>query len=129
MFCNSGCIYSDCDNVRYTVYRWWFSSLDYSFNVLISWSRNLGCTAGFCRICFYRVLIRIFDFIIIIILYIPDFTTCVLLLWSPAVIILYTACLLPDITLVLLHLTSWLAYSWLYTDSLVTIQLLLPNDS
>ena len=41
-----------------------------------------------------------FQFTTIIILYNPIFTTCVLLHWSPAIIILYRACLLPDITLV-----------------------------
>jgi len=49
-FCNSGCINSDYDNLRYMVYRWDFSCLDYSFDVLIAWSRwsrNLSCTAGF----------------------------------------------------------------------------------
>jgi len=43
-------------------------------------------------------LIQIFSFFIII-LYIFDFTTCVLLYWSPIVTILYTACLLLNIAL------------------------------
>jgi len=33
----------------------------------------------------------------------------------------YTQSLFLDITLVLLHLTSWHAHSWFYTDSLVTV--------
>ena len=51
-------------------------------------------------------------FYYIIILYIPGSTTYLLLYWSPAIIILYTDCLMPYITLELLYLTSWLVYSW-----------------
>ena len=65
------------DDVGYTVYRLGFSCLDYSFDVLISWSRNLGLYRWFCRICFHRVLLQISSFIIIIILYI--FTSCLII--------------------------------------------------
>jgi len=41
VFYNSGCMDLAYDDVRYMVYRWGFSYLDYSFNVLISWSRKL----------------------------------------------------------------------------------------
>jgi len=68
VFCNSGCKDLAYDDVRYTVYRWGFSYLDYSFSVLISWSRKLGLYCWFCHICFHRVLLRISDIIIIILL-------------------------------------------------------------
>jgi len=103
--------------MRYTVYRWEFSYLDYSFDVLISWSRNLGCTAGFAIFALIGFFIHIFNFTsTIIIFYIPDFTTCALLHWSPAITILYIACLLPNITLVLLCLVFLLAYSLIYME-------------
>ena len=44
---NSGRMDLVYDDMRYMVYRWGFSCLDYSFNVLISWSHKLGCTTGF----------------------------------------------------------------------------------
>jgi len=111
VLCNSGCIYSDYDDIKYTVYRWGFPCLDYSFDVLISWSCNLDCTAGFTIFAFIWFLFRFFILLLfLLLLYIPSFTTCVLH-WFSAVIILYTSSLLPDITLVLLYSNSWLAYS------------------
>jgi len=47
VFCNSGHMDLVYDDMGYMVYRWGFSYLDYSFDVLISWSRKLGCTASF----------------------------------------------------------------------------------
>jgi len=49
-----GCIHSNYDSMRYTVYKWGFSCLDYSFDELISWNRNMGCTAGFTVFAFIR---------------------------------------------------------------------------
>jgi len=66
------------DDVRYTVYRWGFSYLDYSFDVLISWSRKLGLYCWCCYICFHQVLHQNFD------------------LWS----LLYYSCLHPTLPLV-----------------------------
>ena len=111
LFCNSGCIHSYYDNMRYTIYRWGFPYLDYSFDVLISWSCNQGCTAGFVVFAFIRFLFR-FSVFLLLLYYIYGFTTCVLLHWSPAITTLYTTCFMPDITLELLYLTSWLIYSW-----------------
>jgi len=58
------------DDMRYTVYWWGFSYLDYSFDVSILWSRTLGLYRWFCRARFHRVLIQIFSFMIITILYV-----------------------------------------------------------
>ena len=91
------------------VYRWGFPYLDYSFNVLILWSCNLGCTAGFVVFAFIRFLFR-FSVLLLLLYYIYGFTTCVLLHWSPAITTLYTTYFMPDITLELLYLTSWLVY-------------------
>ena len=71
----------------------------------------------FFRICFHRVLIWIFDFIIIFIIkfYIPCLTTSVLLHRSSAVTILYTPCLLLNIALYYCNLTSdLLTLSFIY---------------
>ena len=68
MLCNSGCIYSDYEDVRYMVYRWGFPCLDYSFDVLISWSYKRSLYRWFWRIRFHRILLQISDFIIIIII-------------------------------------------------------------
>ena len=59
----------------YVVYRWGFSCLDYSFNILISWSRKLGLYPLFYRVCFHRVLLHISGFMIIIIVFYM-FTSC-----------------------------------------------------
>ena len=37
MFCNSGCMDLVYDGMRYTVYRWEFPYLNYSFDISISW--------------------------------------------------------------------------------------------
>jgi len=50
------------------VYRWGFPCLDYSFDVLISWSRKLSLYRWFCRIYSHRVLLQIYGYIIIIII-------------------------------------------------------------
>jgi len=68
VFYNSGCMDLAYDDVRNTVYRWGFSCLDYSFDVLISWSRKLRLYRWFCHLCFHRVLLQIFSFVIIIII-------------------------------------------------------------
>ena len=116
MFHNSNCIDLVYDDVKYMVYRWGFSYLDYSFDVLISWNHKLGLYLWFCRICFHLVLRRISDFkIIIIILYMftSCFPTCVLFYQSPVLIMLYHACSLLDIAYYLsvcscmLVLTTW----------------------
>ena len=36
---NLRCVYSGYDDMRYMLYLWWFSCLDYPFEVLISWTR------------------------------------------------------------------------------------------
>jgi len=46
VFYNSSHMHLDYNDVRYIVYTWGFSCLDYSFNILISWSHKLGWTAG-----------------------------------------------------------------------------------
>jgi len=66
VFCNSGRMDLDYDNKRYMVYRWGFSCLDYSFDVLISWNRKLGCTAGFVVIAFIGFY---FGFLFLFLLY------------------------------------------------------------
>ena len=68
MLCNSGCIYSYHDNMKYTIYRWGFRCLDYSFDVLISWSRNLSCTASFAVFSFIEFLFR-FSVLLLLLLY------------------------------------------------------------
>ena len=78
MFCNSGRINLVYDDMRYMVYGWGFPCLNYSFDVLISWSHKLGLYRWCCRICFYRVLYQIFG------------------LWS----LLYYSCLDPALPLV-----------------------------
>ena len=96
MFCNSGCINLVYDNVRYTVYIWGFPCLDYSSDVLISWSHKLGLYHWCCHICFHA---SDFWFVIIIILYLLTscFTTCVLFHQSPTLILLYHEYSLLDI--------------------------------
>ena len=42
LFCNLGRIHSDYGDMRHNVYIWRFSCLDYSFDVLVSWSRKLS---------------------------------------------------------------------------------------
>jgi len=85
----------------------------YSFDVIISWSNNLSCTAGFDVFAFIEFYSDFwFYYYYYYITYILVFTTCVLLHWSPIISILYTACLMPDFTLEPLYLTSWLVYSW-----------------
>jgi len=104
MFCNLGRIDLVYDNMRYMVYRWGFSCLDYFFDVLIFWSHKMDLYRWFCRICFHRVLFQIFDFVIIIIIII--IIICIhpaLLLvfyphWSPVLIILCYTYSLLDIT-------------------------------
>ena len=91
------------DDVRYTAYRWGFPYLDYSFDVLILWSRKLGLYRWFFHICFHQVLLQICSFVIIIIIIIlymftSCHTTCVLFHQSPALIIVHHACSLLDIT-------------------------------
>ena len=102
MFCNSSRIDLVYDEVRYMVYRWGFPFLDYFFDVLISWSCKLGLYRWFCRIRFHRVLLRIFGFMIMIIIillymFISCLITCVLFHQSPILIMLYHICSLLDI--------------------------------
>ena len=99
MYCNSGRIDLVYDDVRYIVYP----CLDYSFCVLISWSRKSGFYCWYCRVCFHQVLFQISGFMIIIIIiilymYSSWLTTCVLFHQSLVLIILYHACSLFDIT-------------------------------
>jgi len=54
---NSGYINSGYGDVRYRVYIWEFSCLDYSFDVLISYISNLGLYNGFFHIYFTWCLI------------------------------------------------------------------------
>ena len=83
-----------------------------SFGMLVNISRHLSRMSNnnkrcqliihcmFCCICFHRVLLWIFGFIIIIIilyLFISYLITCVLFYQSPALIILYHACSLLDV--------------------------------
>jgi len=83
------------------VYRWEFPCLDYSFNVFISWRHKLGCTAGFAIFSFIWFYFR-FLILLLLLLYMYTFwfTTFILSHWSPALIILYHACCLLDITTV-----------------------------
>jgi len=99
MFCNSDWIDLVYDDVRYMVHRCWFPCLDYSFNVLISWSHKLSLYLLFCHICFHQILLQIFGFIIVIILYLftSSLIICVLFHQSPALIILYHAYSLLDV--------------------------------
>ena len=53
---NLGCINSGDSDMRYKVYIWGFSCLDYSLDVLVSWSRKPDYTIDFTRIWFYRIL-------------------------------------------------------------------------
>ena len=97
IFCNSGRMDLVYDDVRYMVYRWGFPYLIYSFNVLISWNRKLGLYR-WC-IYFHRVILQIFGFIIIILyLFTSCLITCVLFYQFSALIILYHAYYLFDIT-------------------------------
>jgi len=101
VFCNLGRIDLAYNDVRYTVYRWGFSSFDCSFDVLISWSRKLGLHRWFYHICFHWILLQISGFVIIIIvLYTITswLTTCVLFHQSSTIIILYRTYSLFDIT-------------------------------
>jgi len=41
-FYNSGCVHSNYDNIGRKVYRWGFPCLDYSFDILVSWSCQLS---------------------------------------------------------------------------------------
>ena len=110
MLCNSGCIYSDYDDVRYVVYKWGFPYLDYSFDVLISWSCNLGCTAGFvvfAFIGFYSYFRFYYYCYYNLYSWLDHLCTIQISCYS----LLYTACLMPDITFELLSLISWLVYS------------------
>jgi len=50
---NSGCINSDDGDMRYMLYIWGFSYLDYSFDVSISWIQNLCRTTSFVCTCIY----------------------------------------------------------------------------
>ena len=46
---NLGYIHSVNGNIRYKVYLWGFSCLDYPFDILISWIRQLSLYNWFCR--------------------------------------------------------------------------------
>ena len=117
--CNSGCIHSDYDDMRYTVYRWGFSCLDYSFYILILLSHNLGCTSGFAMFAFIGFNSN-FQFYYYYIIYSWFYHLSTTLLVSCCYHIVYNLSLTWHYTL-LLYLISWLTYSWSYTDFLVTV--------
>jgi len=102
MFCNLGRMDLVYDDVRYMIYRWGFPYLDYSFDVLISWNRKLGCTAGFILFAFIGFYFRFLSLLLLLLLY----YTCIhhgspLVCyphWSPTLILLYHVCSLLDIT-------------------------------
>jgi len=48
LFCNSGCIHLDYGNMVHKVYRWGFSCLNYSFDILTLWNRKLILYNWFC---------------------------------------------------------------------------------
>ena len=48
------------------VYRWGFACLDYSFDILISWSRKPDCTVGFAMFSFIGFYFR---FLVLLLLY------------------------------------------------------------
>jgi len=62
---NSGYMNSGYGNVRYTVYIWGFSCLDYSFNVLILRINNLGLYNWFCHIYFTYCLIVCYSMLVL----------------------------------------------------------------
>jgi len=96
-------------NIRYIDegFLVWIIPLTYLSHEAVNWV----CTAGFAVFVFIRFLFR-FSVLLLLLYYIYGFTTCVLLHWSPAITTLYTTYFMPDITLELLYLTSWLIYSW-----------------
>ena len=100
LFCNSGCIYSYYDNGRYTVYRWGFPFLDYSFDVLISWSHTLGCTDGFAVFTFIRFLFGSSILLLLLLYYIY--------FW------LYHLCITSPISCYY-HIVHSLSLAWYYT--------------
>ena len=61
-FCNSDCIHLNYGNMGHKVYRWGFPCLDYSFDVLVSWSHKLSLYNCFCL---YSILLvyRFYQFL------------------------------------------------------------------
>jgi len=102
MFCNSGRMDLEYDDVRYMVSRWEFSCLDYSFNVLISRSHKLDCTTGFAIFAFIGFYFRFLVLLLLLLLYYicihPGLPLVYYRHWSPVLIILYHTCSLLDIT-------------------------------
>jgi len=88
LLCNSDSIRLDIRWHEITVYRWGFPCLDYSFDVLVSWDRNLSVYNQFCL---WSVLLRISCFTIVTLypfLYILHLCSnppvfCTWLLYSP----------------------------------------------
>jgi len=80
MFSNSGRIDLVYDDVRYVVYIWEFLCLDYSFDVLILWSRKLGLYRCICCICpsgfTSKFFVIIFYYYYIIFIYILVYHLC-----------------------------------------------------